>query len=348
MEQTNFVKYLNNKMSHEELSEFEDWLRTSSDNLEEFNEFKTFWEGLDSYNVNQPDVNTEWMELHRRISDSKREQKIHPLSSHKLQKRDRTTQYYANHNAAFSIFLKIAAVLVLFLPFYMLMKDFSPREKTDRPEVIKNVVYEKITKRGERATLTFADGSIIYLHSGSKLKYPKYFDKDQRVVELEGEAYFSIGKDPTRPFLVKTGNTITEVLGTEFNIKDRNENIELVVLKGIVATYTEKCTQKNKLNKGDYISYSKEKGFSKIKKVNGENYVGWRKNKMIFNNQPFREVMEEVERYYDVDAKYENLSHRNRKVNGAFDASSLDEVLYSLSLALNIKIERKGSQVIVK
>ena len=84
-----------------------------------------------------------------------------------------------------------------------------------------------------------AGGGIVYLHPGSRLVFPASFEGDQRVVKLEGEAYFKVAKDASLPFVVMTEHFETTVLGTEFNIKTGNSEqgtaAELTLVSGSVA-----------------------------------------------------------------------------------------------------------------
>jgi ferric-dicitrate binding protein FerR (iron transport regulator) len=92
---------------------------------------------------------------------------------------------------------------------------------------------------GKSTDITLPDGSIVYLHPGSRLVFPVTFEGDQRVVKLEGEAYFKVAKDASHPFVVMTEHFETTVLGTEFNIKTGNSEqgtaAELTLVSGSVA-----------------------------------------------------------------------------------------------------------------
>src|SRR5699024_5622708 len=122
--------------------------------------------------------------------------------------------------------LKIAATILLLITvigisFYY-QDYFQPTEK--EAEVI---FKERTLTAGQKATLRFGEGSVITLNSESTLRYPTRFSADKREVYLDGEAYFSVEHDSTRPFIVHVGETTIRDLGTAFNIRAYNEEDEL-------------------------------------------------------------------------------------------------------------------------
>lgn len=95
-------------------------------------------------------------------------------------------------------------------------------EELDYQQTIRETeIHTLTTPRCGAYQLRLADGTQVWLNAESRLKYPSRFTGEQRVVELEGEGYFKVTPDSQRPFIVKSGNITTEVLGTEFNVRDR-------------------------------------------------------------------------------------------------------------------------------
>mgnify|MGYP000523775342 CR=1 FL=1 len=101
--------------------------------------------------------------------------------------------------------------------------------------------------KGQRVNMTLADGTSVWLSPRSKIRIPNEFQGNNRTVELDGEGYFSVTKDPKRPFIVKTQQFNVEVLGTEFNVFAYTEipRFETNLVEGSVLVY-------NKDNKVDY------------------------------------------------------------------------------------------------
>jgi transmembrane sensor len=140
--------------------------------------------------------------------------------------------------------LKIAASIVILLSLSLLLLQESG-EKI-QPEESEVVVYKtKKTRRGEKLTLMLPDGSKVKLNSESSLKYPTSFG-DQREVSMEGEVYFEVERDSLKPFIVKTGEVNTEVLGTSFNINYSlgDSMVQVAVTSGKVAVTSQHVNEK--------------------------------------------------------------------------------------------------------
>lgn len=100
-------------------------------------------------------------------------------------------------------------------------------------------IQETINEHRQPLAITLNDGSKVILEQGSKLKYPDSFDADKREVTLEGEAFFEITKNPSKPFLVHARGVMTKVLGTSFRIKAFDKNVKVLVKTGKVAVFTQ-------------------------------------------------------------------------------------------------------------
>ena len=94
---------------------------------------------------------------------------------------------------------------------------------------------EKHTRPGEQRRLQLADGSVVWLNAGSRLRYPAAFARPQREVFLEGEAFFEVARDPKKPFLIHAGQSTTRVLGTSFSVRSYAREPAVVVVVVTVA-----------------------------------------------------------------------------------------------------------------
>ncbi|MFT6359951.1 MAG: transmembrane sensor [Cyclobacteriaceae bacterium] len=96
---------------------------------------------------------------------------------------------------------------------------------------------EKVNPTGQKSTTTLSDGTVVKLNSDSKLKFPKNFSDDIREVYFEGEAFFDVAKDASRPFIIKTNDLQVKVLGTSFNVKSFEEDnlVQIGVVTGRVS-----------------------------------------------------------------------------------------------------------------
>ncbi|MEN6455663.1 MAG: FecR family protein, partial [Prolixibacteraceae bacterium] len=145
-------------------------------------------------------------------------------------------------------FLKYAAIfIVAFVSAWMLHEIVPGRNTAGYKELHHTVVS---VPNGSKTEIQLPDGSVVKLNSGSTLTYPSAFESDNRIVELEGEGFFTVHKDPARPFYVNTTNISFKVLGTVFNVKsypDEN-SIETTLLSGSVEIYGKTGTGRNSLD----------------------------------------------------------------------------------------------------
>jgi transmembrane sensor len=194
--------------------------------------------------------------------------------------------------------------------------------------------------------IVLADGTTVFLNKESKIIYPKYFNSKVRNVEMEGEAYFQVKPDPNKPFIIKSGNAIIEVLGTSFNVKNEPDGATIVsVNSGKVSLKNQKTQEVIYLTKG-------EKGilFDSIitESVNNEaNFDSWKTGVLRFKDMPIPLVFKYLENFYGVRItnKCERLD--TLKFNSYFDNASIDEVITELELHLRVKTVKKGNHLII-
>ena len=164
-----------------------------------------------------------------------------------------------------------------------------------------NIEYNTLTNpRGSKLiNLRLSDGSRVWLNSESSLRYPVIFSADKREVEITGEAYFEVAKAPGKKFYVKSANTVTEVLGTHFNINAYadEETIKVTLLEGSVKIAAEKNT--------DYLKPGQQaqvaSAIKVINNVNTEEVIAWKNEMFSFNGADMNFIMRQVERWYNVD-----------------------------------------------
>ncbi len=336
-----FVRVVTNELSEGEKTQFEEWLKESPENEKEFEVFLSLWEKTGKEGIPAPpESENQWKNIKEKMK------KETPRYTPKT----RSSLSHRRGNHVVTWFSRIAAVLVLGISFYVLHQNEPINIQQDNVIVKEETqVYERVVRKGERAEVRLADGSMVYLNSYSKLKYPKYFDGESREVELEGEGYFVIAHNADKPFRVRTGKTVTEVVGTEFNIKYRSESeMELVVFKGAVKAYEEAKSEKTSLvEKGERVIFFDNIGFSRPQKVDVYQYNAWRENKLAFTNASLEQVMNEIGLYYNINTKFEFDSLKQKRLTGIFANSSLEDIVTAVSISLNVNIENKGNTLII-
>lgn len=165
-------------------------------------------------------------------------------------------------------------------------------------------LLELSTPKGGTYQITLPDGSKVWLNAASSLRYPSRFGSDERVVELEGEAYFQIKSDRKRPFKVKSNDQFVSVLGTEFNILAYDDELETqtTLVDGSIEIFNRRSKKVNRLSPG-------EQGVIRgnaitIQPVLVEKYIAWKEGRFHFRKTPFEELMRQIARWYDVEIMY--------------------------------------------
>lgn len=242
-----------------------------------------------------------------------------------------------------------ASVALLIVSGLLLYGQFN--EKTDVLADGKLFNQEiKSTKKGQKLTVHLGDGSVVKLNSQSNIRYKKYFDsEDVRDVYLEGEAFFEVARDKTKPFRVHTSTSVTEALGTSFNIDSRKSeysNVTLVTGKVLVSGV--KVGDEVTLIPGQEVSVT-ENSISNIRQSEYDNYA-WKDDILIFKNANGIDVFLKLNRWYGVEFK-NNIPEAYLKewnYSGKFDNQSLVSVLRSISYTENFEFEIANDTVIIK
>lgn len=204
------------------------------------------------------------------------------------------------------------------------------------------------TAIGEVKKISLSDGSIIWLNAGSQLSYPKTFDENRREVTLTGEAYFQIAHYATKPFIVHTGKLITQVLGTSFNIKayTDDKDFKISVLTGKVGVFESKKDSKlpaQFLVANESLVYDKHhEKFKPLKHTDSKVETVWIEKKLVFQNTTLEEVVNVLERHFNVSIHLTDPSLSEYKLYADFNEPDIDKIINKIALSLDLKVTEEG------
>lgn len=203
--------------------------------------------------------------------------------------------------------------------------------------------------RGGEYQVVLADGTRVWLNAKSVLKYPVQFRGKERVVFLEGEAYFEVTKDKEHPFRVMTNREVSvKVLGTSFNVRAYSEDkeVETVLEEGSVEMAA--AGHHVLLVPGQKGFYSFDDGRLEVKDVDTGNFTAWRKGEFVFNDEKVVDIMEDLMRWYDIEVFYADEAVKQLLFNCKIKKyETIDVLLHSMELAGGIRFEVKGHSVVV-
>lgn len=159
--------------------------------------------------------------------------------------------------------------------------------------------------RGGEFKITLEDCTEVWLNADSRLVFPATFDTGERRVRVTGEAYFSVSHDDDRPFYVETGPLSIRVCGTEFNVRNYDdESASYITLS--TGSIMLGCDGKpsTHLSPGHRITYDKNTGLMTDAAVDPTVITSWRNGKFVFEEQPLKNIMRDLSRWYDFDYEF--------------------------------------------
>lgn len=154
------------------------------------------------------------------------------------------------------------------------------------------------TLTGMEYTLALADGSRVYMNAETRITFPVDFRGVERRVRLEGEAYFEVAKDASKPFVVETGDVEVRVLGTEFNVRayKGEREVAATLVEGRVAV-SDSVTHRV-IAPGEQAVCGRDGGGIEVRKVDVSLYTAWKSGKFVFRNETLGDVMAYLSRWY--------------------------------------------------
>lgn len=204
--------------------------------------------------------------------------------------------------------------------------------------------------RGGEYSIVLADSTKIWLNSDSRLKYPVQFTSKTREVFLEGEAYFEVKSNTEQPFVVHTSIGKIEVLGTAFNIKDyKNEQQVVTTLASGSVKYVSRLNQNHLLTPGFQLVEQRDNNELFIQKVNPDEYIGWKEGLYTFYNMTLEEIMQTIERNYDVETVYTEEKLKNLRFSGQLKKyAEVDKILRFIELGGDVTFAADGRNIVIK
>ncbi len=207
------------------------------------------------------------------------------------------------------------------------------------------------TSYGEIKRINLPDGTAVTLNSESVLEVKKGFNKKNRTVYLNGEAFFDVKHDAAKPFEVRTEQLLVKVLGTSFNVSAfHNDPVSNVLLKnGKIMVLGIKYREKENviLSPGESAIYKKENADLEVKQLNPKIQLAWQQRIIAFQDANMEEVVHQIERYFGVKIDISRLPVRRWQLTGEYKDQPLEGVLESLSFSYGLKYKIEGEKVVL-
>lgn len=310
------IKFLLKETDPEEDAEVQQWLAKDPENRKEFERFELIWNQskiLESESKADPEM--AWERFKQKLPDSRQESRVIPQKLN------------------FS-WLKIAAVLFIISTAWSVYIMLSNR-------------YDTISSGELVRTEILPDGSSVTLNKNAVLSFRKDFKGDSRNVRLEqGEVFFDVSPDKSKPFIIETSDLSILVVGTSFNVKQIKNYTEIIVESGIVQVSMD--SQQIRLSKGEKIRVKKGDTELVREKSTDKLYQYYRSKQFTASNTPLSRVVEILNEAYQSNIVIEDPAIAALKLNASFKDESLDTILQVIAETFKIRIIAEDDKIILK
>lgn len=312
--------------SGEELSELKAWINRSPAHRQQFQRLAQYW--------HHANILTE---LSFPMPGSQRPEGLWPGIKQQL-----------THNWQAAASMSVAVILSLGLAIGIINSGVNG--------ISGNGIYQ--TRIGEQNSITLVDGSVIQLNTNSQLQVD-YIDNQRNVRLLSGEAHFEVAKDSKRPFIVKAGEGKVQAIGTAFSVRLKQQAIEVIVNEGKVglSDATEQF-QADMPYGQDYLIAGQGAEFKpqddsdtalqveQFKDDDLARQLAWRKGLMVFTGEPLEQVIEEVNRYTNLNILIIDAAIADISIGGQFNVGETEALLSVLEASFNIGIARPENNTV--
>ena len=308
-------KSIQGNISTEENQQLHQWIQKSLENKKQYFAEKDIWDtyGFHS-NQKKYEVNPELELLKKRVISIKPQ---------------RTIQ--------FRQILQIAALLLVMFGLGWASQFISFTNNLQTGDILMQEIF---VPKGQVSQVFLADGTRIWINSESKLIVPSVFSTNERVVRLNGEAFFVVAKNKKKPFRVELNGQQIEVLGTSFNVRayDNSNKIETTLETGQIQLRT--GNQITLLKPGEQSFFDKTTRNLIIKKVDPSFFSSWKKGRFEFQNEDLMEVFKVIERWYDVEIIADESYFKGMHFSGVIKRNKdVKHFLELLNLSIPIKYQ---------
>jgi len=313
------------EITEDEKTEIQQWINHKKENKTYFEQIKKISEEKKYLNqLKKVDINKNWTKFQDSINEKT---ELSPDYSF-LQK----NRLYITRIAAAILLLMLTGTILYFVKF----KTVSQ--------------VQQVSSILENTEVKLSDGSTILLNKGSALSYPEKLNRRRREVKLTGEAYFEVTKTERSPFYVYLKNTTVQVLGTSFNIKEKESGlVEVYVLTGKVSFFeTGKKSDAIQLDAGQKGIFDSSIGRFEKGTFDSENFLFWKTRNLSFVNQHLAIVFKDLEKSFGTRIVVKNRDILQNKFTSYCEGQELEDILNELSILFNINYYKKGDIIYVE
>lgn len=211
------------------------------------------------------------------------------------------------------------------------------------------IVYSVRTQPGEKTRVILSDGSVVMMNSDSEITYTDFKNASVREIYLQGEAFFEVVKDAERPFIVRSGELTTRVLGTSFNISSYEDfsMMQVTVATGRVQVKDVVGERTFELKPTQQLSYNKDNAEIIQRELDVMAITAWKDNVMVFESMPMHEVARTLERWYGISIRVEGDELASKTITGRYQNDHIHNLLEGLTFMLDADYRIEGERSVI-
>ncbi|MBC7449997.1 MAG: FecR domain-containing protein [Cytophagales bacterium] len=248
----------------------------------------------------------------------------------------------ASYSNSWKPFMSAAAAVLALIVISFLLSKF----------LITKPTFTDLATAGEMKEFTLPDSSKVWLHDSTTLRYSSAYGEEERMVFLDGEAFFEVRKNAAKPFTVLSYRSRVIVKGTSFLVRSRkNDSIDVIEVEEGKVAVLEKYSRSGEeimLTKGMKATVNVYGALQKCKEPISSNTASWRTNRLMFDHTPLRIVVMDLKKQANITVLIEQKQAENCRFTGEFDNSHPEEIMQILSLSMDMQVVKVGGTYILK
>ncbi|GAB3718328.1 hypothetical protein GCM10027592_61170 [Spirosoma flavus] len=332
-------KFLAGETDPVESARVREWLISQKAGLQEpthddFDKFERIWQASRA-TAKPVDTDAAWNKVRHKMNESVRLDEsgplIKPLS---VSRKEKSVNWRETA-------VRIAAVFVLVMSLGWLVYRLRYMSQRYPAEQISMLVAAD-----KRVRKTLPDGTQIILNRQSTLRYPTAFTGDTREVTLTGEAFFDVTPDAEHPFRIRAQSTVVQVLGTSFNVRAYDANVNVAVKTGKVRFSGPRKSVL--LTPNQQATFDPKTDTLRKTLSVSPNTFAYKTGQLVFDNEPLRNVVQTINQFYNADVRLANANLGNCLLKTRFDNMPLEDVLNVTAETLTLRVRYQGKQIILE
>jgi len=205
------------------------------------------------------------------------------------------------------------------------------------------------TKVGDQEKITLADGSVVTLNTNSRIE-ARMNGTERTVRLLQGEAFFEVAHDASRPFRVYAGDGVTVAIGTAFSVRLEKDSVQVVVSEGKVSYSRVVDVQEPEpvafIAAGETALFGENVVIDKIDLAEIDRKLSWTDGKLVFSGDRLSSVVADISRYADIRFEFDTQDLADMRVGGVFGLGEVDDMLEALETNFGVRAERIGDKLV--